>query len=109
MQFEDDFGEACLKNLVLAPTTLIASARDRLLPSLDELHRLQRLLPNVQHVEVLPSAPTCGPAGFSRPTSELDIPGEVSASVVNATHRRQERFGRAERRGNRSDRRRHVR
>lgn len=47
-----DVTEAQFKS-ILQPTLLIASGRDRLLPSFSEAERLARLLPNAK-VQVLP-------------------------------------------------------
>lgn len=55
--FPDDFGDECIAGLVTAPATLVASGKDRLLPSVEEARRLQRLLPAARPVQVLPDAP----------------------------------------------------
>lgn len=46
----DDF----IRNEITLPTTLVASARDRLLQSATEVERLAKLLPDVQHQLILP-------------------------------------------------------
>ncbi len=52
-QFTADFGNDCVRNLVTAPTVVVASTSDRLLPSIQEARRLKSLLPNVvKHVEI---------------------------------------------------------
>jgi pimeloyl-ACP methyl ester carboxylesterase len=52
-EFSETFGDDCIRRLVSAPTVLVASARDRLLRSVREAERLERLLPNVESKIVL--------------------------------------------------------
>lgn len=55
--FNSDFNDDCLRDLVHTPTTIVAAAGDHLLPSLAEARRLQQTLPNVTSLVVLPNAP----------------------------------------------------
>lgn len=54
--FHQGFGDDCIK-LVTSPTTIIASANDKLLPSIREANRLKGLLPNVTDLVILSEAP----------------------------------------------------
>lgn len=54
--FSDTFSDRCVRDLVTVPTVLVASGRDRLLPSVAEVKRLKRLLPNVESSITLPKS-----------------------------------------------------
>lgn len=52
-RFSETFTDACISRLVSSRVTLVASGRDRLLPSLREAERLGGLLPNVERKVIL--------------------------------------------------------
>lgn len=54
--FSASFSDGCISRLVTAPVTLVASGRDRLLPSSQEVDRLAELIPNVEGKIILESS-----------------------------------------------------
>lgn len=52
-KYKQSFSDADIQRLVQAPTTIVASKKDRLLKSNKEAKRLARLLPNVQRIVIL--------------------------------------------------------
>lgn len=72
--FNSDFSDDCIQSLVTAPTSIIAAAGDQLLPSLLEVRRLERVLPDLRRVVVLPDAPHA--ALLDRRVSLAEIVGD---------------------------------